>query len=117
MSAKPIALIEVDAVAPDGRVARCKVAIHTPERQPTGEYGCSVIIPNHDKPRTIYGEDSLQSLTLAIRFLSQQLRTQYEIGWRFHDSDCTEMSGDGIPFDVYFFDGFWPDSKNRNTNN
>lgn len=75
MHPEPVASIDVDAIAPGGRVVRCEITIHAPEWQPAGEYGCAVVTPNDDKFRIIYGDDSLQALTLAIRFLSRQLRS------------------------------------------
>jgi len=112
MTSGPVASINVDAIAPDGVVTRCTIAIYAPEQQPTGEYGCTLLIPNDKTPQTIYGNDSLQSLTLAIRFLSLQLRTLFDEGWRFHDPEFDDRDGDGITFESYFLDRYWPDPTN-----
>lgn len=112
MTSEPVASIQVDAVAPDGVATRCTIAIYAPEQQPTGEYGCALVIPSDKTPRTIYGNDSLQSLALAIRFLSLQLRTRFDEGWRFHDTESDDRNGDGITFESYFLDRYWPNPKN-----
>jgi hypothetical protein len=112
LTSEPIVSICVDVVAPDGDISRCDIAIYAPERQSTGEFGCVLVIPNEKTPITIYGIDSLQSLALAIRFLSSQLREQFEKGFRFYDPDFDKRTGDGIAFDSYFLDRYWPNPKN-----
>ena len=112
MTSESVASIYVDAVAPNGNTVRCEIAIRLPELQATGEYGCALTIPNQSTPRTIYGNDSLQSLALAIRFLSMQLRAQFDEGWRFYETEDDERKGDGMTFESYFLDRYWPNPKN-----
>src|SRR5262245_58629916 len=59
------------------------VRLGRPRRQKTGEWGCPVQITGmgRDQNHLIFGEDSMQSLQLALSFVSTMLRVSDKLTW------------------------------------
>jgi hypothetical protein len=90
-------------VNPSGEEGVYTIGISSPIKQKTGEYGCDVVLPDSADSRTIYGEDSLQSLSLAMRFSADRINDMIAKGWRFY----YPSSNDEIPFEAYFMHPEW----------
>ena len=44
---------------------------------------CRVYMKGLEKSRTVYGEDTMQALALAVRFVNNTLAALYAAGWRY----------------------------------
>lgn len=93
-----IAQTQTRVVQPSGEEVFCTIGLFAPVQQPTGEFGCGVSLPDSPKIRMIYGEDSLQSITLALRYLADRIDALISRGWEFYLGN----SGDRFPFETYF---------------
>ncbi len=93
-----IANTESRVVDPSGKECLHTIGISKPLQQKTGEYECCVILPDSLEPRIILGEDSLQALSLAMRFAADRIDDMISKGWKFYYSD----SEDRFPFETYF---------------
>ena len=93
----PIAKIQIRAVSPTKQASKVTLGVTSPKISPNGPYEVSVFLPNDQTPRPIYGEDSLQALCLALRFLSSRVSDLKNSGWKF---EYLDGSGE-IPFDAY----------------
>jgi hypothetical protein len=87
----PIATTELDARLPDGSVRHIIVQVATPQ-QFDDRAECSVaVLGIDDKVRTLYGEDTLQALSIALRYALSELES-VETHWNW----IFEL--EGIPF-------------------
>lgn len=98
-----VAQARTRVVKPSGEQLMCTIGVSIPLQQKTGEYGCRLDLPDAEEPRTIYGVDSLQSLSLAMRFAADRVDDLISQGWHFYFED----SDDRFPFEAYFIPGAW----------
>jgi hypothetical protein len=98
-----IAHTQSRVVKPSGEEGLYQIGVSTPVQQKTGEYGCQVCLPDAIEPRTIYGEDSLQALSLAMRFMADRIDDMIAKSWKFYFGD----SDDRFPFEAYFIPAAW----------
>lgn len=98
-----IAKTTVRAVSPIGEEFAGVIGVGAPVLQKTGEYGCAVVLPPDSDSKMIFGEDSLQSLSLALRFTADRINDSLAKGWKFLYPD----SNDAIPFGAYFMHPEW----------
>ena len=98
-----IAHTQSRVVKPSGEEGPYTIGVSRPIQQQTGEYGCQVCLPDSIEPRTIYGEDSLQSLSLAMRFAADRIDDMIGKGWKFYFYDSEER----FPFETYFIPTVW----------
>lgn len=98
-----IAKVNTRYVDAKGEQGDFTISIGRPSQQKTGEYACPVYLPDLQQPTIIYGEDSLQALSLAMQFAAQHINDLLANGWQFFypDSDFR------IPFEVYFIQSVW----------
>ncbi|TWT93263.1 hypothetical protein Pla52n_59230 [Stieleria varia] len=80
--------MHLDARRADGESRRLCIAISTPERDPNDPQGNTyrtlLEVDGFFKPRYIYGEGSLQSLTLTIPILEESLAHIPARGWTLY---------------------------------
>jgi hypothetical protein len=82
-----------------GATHALRLEVEQPQRAPTGEWRCIVrIVGLHDKLAPIAGEDSLQSLTLALGLLRRRLEAQVQKGARLLQPNEDE----DFPLEGYF---------------
>lgn len=98
-----IAQVSVKCVSPSGEEFAGVIGVGAPVQQKTGEYGCAIVLPPDYDSKMIFGEDSLQSLSLALRFAADQINSHLAKGWKFLYPD----SDDVIPFGAYFMHPEW----------
>ena len=98
-----IAHTQSRTVKPSGEEELVTIGVSLPTQQPTGEFGCGVVLPDSPEPRIIYGADSLQALSLALRFIAERIDDMISKGWKFHYGD----SSDRFPFEAYFMTAAW----------
>ena len=87
----------VKSVSPDGVQKISSVGIGVPVEESTGDYGCTVWLPDSDS-KTIFGVDSLQALSLAMQFSGHRIHDLISKGWKFFYPE----SDDEVPFEIYF---------------
>ena len=92
-------------VKPDGDASQFTLGVSQPVQQPTGEYGCDTFLPDTDQPRTIYGEDSLQSLLLALKFMADRINDLLSRQWKFEYEESGQTTR--VPFEAYFMHPEW----------
>lgn len=85
---------------PNGESRDSTIGVSQPTKITTGEYGCDVFLPDQEQPRTIYGEDSLQSLSLALKFMGDRIQDLFAKKWRFQYKAGSDA--ENIPFEAYF---------------
>ena len=98
-----VAEAQTRVIKPSGEETLETIGVSRPERQETGEYGCVVSLPDSSELREIYGEDALQSLSLALRFVADRIEGLLAEGWEFYFGD----SDDRFPFEAYFLPIAW----------
>jgi hypothetical protein len=103
-----IATTELTCIRPTGERLDCRVEIGRPYRVQTGEWACHLSLGElYPSLPDISGEDSLQSLCLALS-LARQLLTQFvEAGGRILCGPASqfpdgELPEDEFPIDAYF---------------
>lgn len=83
-----IAEMQLDARRTDGECRNLCIAISCPERDPNdlngNMYRTLLEVNGFFKPRYIYGDGSLQSLTLAIPILKESLASIPVRGWTLY---------------------------------
>ncbi len=97
----PIASLNLVEVAPEGTRTPIHIEVGRPHPDGRGAWACPILVDGLDsKPRSIYGEDSLQALCLGLRLVRTHLKGVLERGSRLVQSD------DDIefPLDAYFED-------------
>lgn len=90
---------------PDGDTLKYTLGVSQPIQQPTGEYGCDTFLPDAEQPRTIYGEDSLQSLLLALKFMADRINDLLSAHWKFEYEESGQTMR--VPFEAYFMHPEW----------
>lgn len=98
-----IAQTTVRSVSPIGEEFAGVIGVGAPVRQKTGAYGCAVVLPPDYDSKMIFGEDSLQCLSLALRFTADRINDYLAKGWKFLHPDSNEA----IPFGAYFMHPEW----------
>ena len=98
-----IAQTESRVVKPSGEECVYTIGVSLPVQQKTGEYSCCVSLPDSTEPQMLYGVDSLQSLSLAMRFAADRIDELVSKGWKFYFGDLP----DRIPFEAYFLPAAW----------
>jgi hypothetical protein len=89
----------------DGERRPIQAQIGTPYHDERGSWACPVLLTSIDgKVREIHGEDSMQALLLAIRFIHSMLRSLLQKGSRLVDPlGVTESpSNPNFPLEAYF---------------
>lgn len=81
-SADLVGSLSLIGITPDGQERVFVVGVGRPARQPTGEWACPTLSPDDSEPRSIYGEDSLQALSLGLSFVRLRLEDFLEKGGR-----------------------------------
>jgi uncharacterized protein DUF6968 len=98
----PIAAAEFDALLPSGERRRITLKIGRPYRASTGEWRCPMALDGlQERLPDAAGEDSLQSLCLALRLLMSQLEGFVGRGGQLFFADGT----DHLPLDAYLQSG------------
>ena len=91
-----IAELRLDAKQPDGDRRSLCIAISQPEPDPKDLRGNTfrtlLEFEGYDKPRYIYGEGSLQSLTLTTSLLKTSLEMIADEGWTLYHPDSDEIA-------------------------
>jgi hypothetical protein len=76
-----------DAISTEGEQLTLKIAINAPEPDPKsacGDWRCKVKLAGLSDKTFIYGVDSLQALSLAIKYVETELRAFSDAGWQFY---------------------------------
>jgi hypothetical protein len=94
-----IASLELIDLASDGQRKSIRVEIGRSPLDERGSRVCPVLLTTIDQTtRDIYGEDSMQALSLGVRFVHSMLQSVIDRGHRLLDThDDTEF-----PLDAYF---------------
>ncbi|HHQ4515195.1 DUF6968 family protein [Aeromonas veronii] len=82
-----------DTISTEGEQLTLKIAIKAPEPDPksaSGDWRCKVKLAGLSDKTFIYGIDSLQALSLAIKFVETELRAFSDAGWQFYLPDCPD---------------------------
>ena len=82
-----------DAISTEGEQLVLKIAIKAPEPAPksaSGDWRCKVKLAGLSDKTFIYGDDSLQALSLAIKFVETELRAFSDAGWQFYLPGCPD---------------------------
>jgi hypothetical protein len=90
------------AQKPAGVRAPVHVQVFLP-RKAKSYAACRVHMHGLEKPCTIYGEDTMQALALAVRFINNTLAVLHAAGWRYFYA-----REDGRPFNVWTVWGHLP---------
>ena len=86
-----------------GTIRPLRIEVEQPQRAPTGEWRCEVrIVGLYDKLAPIAGEDSFQSLALAVGLLRRLLEAQLQKGGHLLQADEDEE----FPLEAYFSDAY-----------
>jgi hypothetical protein len=97
---------ELSALLPDRRVVSVHVRLGRPVRRSTGEWACPVEVdglPGLQVSCEIFGEGSLQALTLGLRMLQSVLLDATVKGTVFHWPNSEDVVGAELLF--------WPDQN------
>lgn len=96
--AEPIARIELIRVRANGERVTIVTKIGRPYQASAGNWRTPVALHGLDgQACDVYGEDSLQSLALAVEMVHHRLASVVEAGDRLLDT-----GGGEFPFDAYF---------------
>jgi hypothetical protein len=96
--APPIAKIDLVRVRPSGERITLTVEIGQPYQSPEGVWQTPVALHGLDgRLSDICGEDSLQSLCVAVKMVHLRLASIIDAGDRLQDAE-----GGAFPFDAYF---------------
>ena len=101
----PVATLELMEIRPDGERRPVQAQIGAPYYDSRGSWACPVLLTSIDgKVKEIHGEDSMQALLLAVRFIHSMLRSLLEKGSRLVDPlGVTESPSDpDFPLEAYF---------------
>lgn len=82
-----IASISCRCVEPSGVSREVMIGVSSPQPHEGVCFSCSVNLPDRDAPYEIYGGDSLQALSLAMRFASLTINHLLSQGWVFYQRD------------------------------
>jgi hypothetical protein len=96
----PIARLELVRIAADGRSRVIMIELGQPYHALEGEWRTPVALHGLDgRLADICGEDSLQSLSLAVQMVHSRLSSIITAG-----DQLTYPDGSEFPFDTYFLD-------------
>jgi hypothetical protein len=91
-----IAELHIDAKSSDGERRNLYISISQPEPDPKDLRGSTfrtlLEFEGYHKPKYIYGEGSLQSLTLTISLLKTLLEMIADDGWTLYHPDSDEIA-------------------------
>jgi hypothetical protein len=94
-----IASLDLVEVSSSGKREPMRVEIGRPRYDERGSWACPIFVPAIDtKVREIHGEDSMQALCLALRFVHSMLQIVVKRGGRLLDP----QEGTDFPLDAYF---------------
>ena len=100
---KSIAQLKLQAVSRDGAKTDFTLAIGAPKEESDGTWACEIDAPAiRPKPFCVYGEDSMQSLCLAIYLVRQELQRLGKGGRLLFDADPEGGQDIEFPFKAYF---------------
>ena len=95
----PVATLALVELAPDGTRSPVCAQIWRPRHDERSSWACPVLVSTiNETPRNIYGEDSMQALCLAVRFVHLMLQSVVERGSRLLNSEDDE----DFPLQTYF---------------
>lgn len=98
----PVATLQLVEVSPNGQRVPAKVQIGKPFREANGSWACPILIATGDERiRHIRGEDSMQALSLAVRFVGGTLQSARDRGGRLPCQGEGSEDGD-FPLNAYF---------------
>jgi hypothetical protein len=86
----PIASVSCRCSLPSGASKDVVIGVTSPQPHTRCEYSCFVSLPDRDEPFEIYGVDSLQCLSLGMRFASSRIDDLISKGWTFFGRDGDE---------------------------
>jgi hypothetical protein len=94
---KSIVTAKFEAVSIEGEQVTLKMAIKAPEPDPksaSGDWRCKVKLEGLSDKTFIYGVDALQALSLALKFVENELRAFSDAGWQFYLPGCPDQPVD-----------------------
>ena len=86
----PIASVACRCSLPSGASKEVLIGVSCPQPHRRFDFSCFVSLPDRDEPFEIYGVDSLQCLSLGMRFASRRIDDLISKGWSFHGRDGDE---------------------------
>ena len=94
----PLAILEVVEVAADGSRTPLCIELAQPRPHERGGWACLISVDGYDRyTKDITGEDSMQTICLALRFVRLHLELALARGSRLLDDE-----GADFPFHAYF---------------
>jgi hypothetical protein len=96
----PFASLTCRCVSPAGSSKEVDIGVSLPLPHDKYDSSCLVWLPDQEEPTEIFGVDSLQSLSLAMRFAATRLDHFISQGWIFYSRDGDEEYE--IDWSVYF---------------
>lgn len=96
---KIIAAAKFDATNAHGEDRKLEVEVFSPGKDPESHYGdhrCLVRIRGLGVEKYAYGVDSLQSLSLALKTIENELQRLSDNGWQFYMAGHRDH-----PFDIF----------------
>jgi hypothetical protein len=89
----PIATLELVEVAANGARTPIHIEVGRPYHDPRGPWRCSILAGGIDREaRDIFGEDSLQALSLGLEYLRTRLHFVLQRGGRLVDPEENGLS-------------------------
>lgn len=86
----PIASVTCRCSLPSGASKEVVIGVSSPQPHSRFDFSCLVSLPDRDEPFEIYGVDSLQCLSLGMRFASSRIDDLISKGWSFFGRDGDE---------------------------
>jgi hypothetical protein len=86
----PIASVTCRCSLPSGASKEVVIGVSSPQPHHRFDSSCFVSLPDRDEPFEIYGVDSLQCLSLGMRFASSRIDDLISKGWSFYGHDGDE---------------------------
>ncbi len=86
----PIASVACRCSLPSGASKEVVIGVSSPQPHSRFDFSCFVSLPDRDEPYEIYGMDSLQCLSLGMRFASSRIDDLISKGWTFFGRDGDE---------------------------
>lgn len=87
---QPIASVTYRCSLPSGASKEVVIGVSSPQPHHRFDFSCFVSLPDRDEPFEIYGVDSLQCLSLGMRFASSRIDDLISKGWSFYGRDGDE---------------------------
>lgn len=92
-----IANTKLESANDKGERVLIEVEIFLPEDDPESEqsdFRCLVRLGGLSLQKYVYGVDSFQSLSLALKFLEIEFQRLTDLGWRFYLPECADEAID-----------------------